>query len=163
MQLQNPLWAFALKVYSHSEVEQCCLTLQNDYGMSINRLLFAGWLATQHKPINILALKHSAAGQWQNDITHPLRALRYQVRGDHSSEPAFASFYKAMRQAELEAEKIELAYLYILAGECSGAGESTETLMVENLTQLISDKQFPVDVELYDLLASLGRQMSILG
>jgi uncharacterized protein (TIGR02444 family) len=163
MQLQNPLWAFALKVYSHSEVEQCCLTLQNDYGMSINRLLFAGWLATQHKSINSFALEHSAAGQWQNDITHPLRALRYQVRGYHSHEPALASIYKAMRQAELEAEKIELAYLYAIANDWSEVALPVEHLMTENLLQLVSAKYIPASATLSNLLSCLEYQLLIRG
>ncbi len=162
MQLQNPLWAFALKVYSHSEVEACCLALQNDYGMSINRLLYAAWLATQQKLLDTATLKRSVAQQWQSGMTHPLRALRYRVRSLRVDEPALDAFYTAMRKAELEAEKVELAYLYVLAQRWPVEERSVECLMAENIKRLVSEDTASADTEYVsagqrDLLSSFSQ------
>lgn len=159
MQLQNPLWAFALKVYSHSEVETCCLALQNEYGMSINRLLYAAWLATQQKLLDVAALERSHAQQWQSGITHPLRAMRYRVRGLRTDEPALDAFYTAMRKAELEAERVELAYLYALAQSWPVETASVESLINENIKRLASENSTSADTMfisegLRDLLSS---------
>ena len=162
MQLQNPLWAFALKVYSYSEVEACCLALQNDYGMSINRLLYAAWLATQQKLLDTATLKRSVAQQWQSGMTHPLRALRYRVRSLRVDEPALDAFYTAMRKAELEAEKVELAYLYVLAQRWPVEERSVECLMAENIKRLVSEDTASADTEYVsagqrDLLSSFSQ------
>jgi uncharacterized protein (TIGR02444 family) len=163
MQLQNPLWAFALKVYSHSEVEQCCLVLQNDFGMSVNRLLFAGWLALQHKTLDLTALEQSQASAWQKDMTHPLRALRYQLRPMQKKEPELAILYCAMRKAELEAEKVELAHLYALANHWPVSIRPAEAIMQENIACLAASSGQSIDVAQQDLLTSLGRHMMLLG
>ena len=163
MQLQNPLWAFALKVYSHSEVEQCCLVLQNDFGMSVNRLLFAGWLALQHKSLNLPALEQSQANAWQKDMTHPLRALRYQLRPLHKETPELTKLYQMMRKAELEAEKIELAHLYALANHWPVISISVDVIMRENIACLAASSGRSTDVVQQDLLTSLSRHMMLLG
>ncbi|BBB31445.1 TIGR02444 family protein [Neptunomonas japonica] len=163
MQLQNPLWAFALKVYSHSEVEQCCLTLQNDFEMSVNRLLFAGWLALQHKSIDLAALEQSQASVWQKSMTHPLRALRYQLRPMQKKEPELAALYQAMRKAELEAEKIELAHLHALAIHWPEVVMPPKVLMQDNIERLAVFSGASISVTQQKLLTSLSRQMMLLG
>ncbi|WP_372737490.1 TIGR02444 family protein [Neptunomonas sp.] len=166
MQLQNPLWAFALKFYSYSEVEECCLALQNEYGMSINRLLYAAWLATQHKLLDTAALQQSSAQHWQHEMTHPLRALRYRVRNIRADEPVLDAFYVTMRKAELEAERIELAYLYALAQSWPEEVGSIELLMKENVKRLLAEDSTSADTELVpagqrNLLASFCRYILI--
>lgn len=163
MQLQNPLWAFALKVYSHSEIEQCCLALQNDFGMNINRLLFAAWLATQHKSIDVALLRHSQADYWQKSMTHPLRALRYQLRELRRDESELSMLYDAMRNAELEAEKVELAYLYQLAENWPQVVMTSEVLIVENIETLASAKSVCIKTTQRELLASFGQQILLVG
>ncbi|WP_051222057.1 TIGR02444 family protein [Neptunomonas japonica] len=163
MQLQNPLWAFALKVYSHSEVEQCCLALQNDFGMSVNRLLFAGWLAFQQKSIDLPALEQSQASVWQKEMTHPLRVLRYQLRPLHKKEPELGALYQAMRKAELEAEKIELAHLHALANNWHKVVIPLEVLMPGNIERLAAFPGSPISAAQQKLLTSLSQQMMLLG
>lgn len=163
MQLQNPLWAFALKVYSYSEVEQCCLRLQNQFGMSINRLLFAAWLATQHKLLDSAALQQSSAQQWQQNMTHPLRALRYQARLLRSDDSTLDTFYEAMRKAELEAERVELAHLCELAESWPAETGTIVELMEENVKRLIAEDLSTVDAEHSDLLMLFCHQMLMSG
>ena len=157
MQLQNPLWAFAIKVYSYSEVEACCLALQNEYGMSVNRLLYAAWLATQQKLLDSSILMQSSAQQWQLGMTHPLRALRYRLREMRAGEPALDTFYTAMRKAELEAERVELAYLYVLAQSSPEVSTSVEFLINENIERLLAEETTSAD-----MLSLPARQRDLL-
>ncbi len=157
MEIQNPLWVFALKVYAKPQVEACLLQLQEEYGLSINRLLFAGWLAMQHKTVELAAVESSAATCWQKTLTHPLRALRYQVRAELQADESLRSLYKAMRQAELQAEQIEIAKLYALSLELSLSDESVESLMLKNL-KTVSQAQGISD-EICDILSFLGKEM----
>lgn len=161
MEIQNPLWVFALKVYSNPHVEKQLLALQTQYGLSINRILFAGWLATQKKVYRSDVLELSPAAQWQASVTHPLRTLRYQVRSACAENEALQAFYKAMRQAELHAEQVEIAYLYQLSLSWGEETQVAEDLMLKNLccvtqAQGISDEK-------YDILLFLSKEMLSVG
>ncbi|WP_075179446.1 TIGR02444 family protein [Neptunomonas phycophila] len=138
MQLHTPLWNFVLAVYAQPEVEALCLSLQNDHGLSINRLLFAGWLASEKKELDLDVLAQTHAIRWQSEITAPLRTLRYRVRDD--LKLAAAGVYGAMRRAELEAERVELAFLYdaSLAWPQQTA-KTVKELVTANLMSLLKD------------------------
>lgn len=110
MSLENPLWHYALALYSRPGVEQYCLQLQ-DQGASINRLLFACWLARQGVRLNRARLQQLDNG-WRDQVARPLRSLRYSVRDRLAQLPDAESCYAALRQAELAAEQVELMLLW---------------------------------------------------
>ena len=126
-------------------------------------LLFAGWLALQHKSLDLSALEQSQASAWQQDMTHPLRALRYQLRPLHKDAPELTKLYQMMRKAELEAEKIELAHLYALANHWPASAISADVIMRDNIACLAASSGQSIDVAQQDLLTSLGRHMMLLG
>ncbi|MFC6670836.1 TIGR02444 family protein [Marinobacterium aestuariivivens] len=114
MSLENPLWDYALELYRQPGVEQACLGLQQKGGLSINRLLFCCWLAGEGRRLRADELEASDAARWQRELTAPLRALRYQVREQKRREDGLEVVYRALRQAELAAEQVELARLFSL-------------------------------------------------
>lgn len=108
LELENPLWHFALKVYQQPNVEAICLELQ-DHSLSINRLIFSLWLATE----SYAFIATPEADHWQQQMSLPLRKLRYQLRQLKQNQPGLESCYKKMRSAELALEQVEIAYLYV--------------------------------------------------
>ncbi|WP_051560037.1 TIGR02444 family protein [Marinobacterium jannaschii] len=139
MQLQNALWDYALDLYARPGVTAACLSLQQQ-GLSINRLLFCCWLGEQGR------LLQGACGadalHWQQQITHPLRALRYQVRARQQDE-GYQPCYKALRQAELACEQVELALLHASAEALPiqpGIG-----LAAKNIKNYLCDAGIPMD------------------
>ncbi|NVK42380.1 MAG: TIGR02444 family protein [Oceanospirillaceae bacterium] len=123
MPLENPLWHYVLELYSRPGVEQACLGLQQN-GLSINRLLFCCWLADESRLLRPEQLADSEADRWQRELTAPLRSLRYRVREQKDGAPELEALYRAMRQAELAAEQVELARLFDL-GSCWPADPAT--------------------------------------
>lgn len=110
MALDNPLWRYALVLYACPGVEQDCLRLQ-DQGAAINRLLLACWLGQRGVTIEH---EHWRAldNDWRREITEPLRQVRYRVRSRLSRQPEAEACYRALRQAELAAEQMELMLLW---------------------------------------------------
>ena len=102
--LETPLWHYALGLYSRPGVEAAALALQQA-GLSINRLLFACWLASEGRELKSDYLQGEAL-QWQRELTHPLRALRYRVRGQKAAAPELEACYRKLREAELAAEQV---------------------------------------------------------
>ncbi len=106
--LKNELWDFALEFYQQPEIQVFCLSLQEQYGLSINRLIFSCWCGC--KGLRLSQEDFSGeVSEWQNEITHPLRAVRYKVR---EKKERFPDCYKKLRQAELACEQVELGLLF---------------------------------------------------
>jgi uncharacterized protein (TIGR02444 family) len=137
MQLDNPLWRYALKVYSHPSVEQACLAAQG-VGLHVNTLLLCGWLATQGKRYQP---EYYAAvlGLWRDPVLDPLRRVRYQVREMCQKYPELESCYQHLKQSELAAEQVDIALLWQLyQRQPSPAAQSTsaEAVSAKALTQI---------------------------
>jgi uncharacterized protein (TIGR02444 family) len=138
MTLQNDLWDYALQLYGQPGVEQACLEIQQGWPLGINRLLFCCWLATEGRSLQPRQLKTSAAAHWQQSITAPLRALRYQVREQARHEPELGPCYRALRQAELACEQVELARLFTLGRDWRvSAGARPDDLVLDNIRQYL--------------------------
>jgi len=159
MQLQNPLWDYALKLYASDVVQTLCLRLQDEQGLSVNRLLYAGWLTQQHCLLDASLLDNSSARYWQQQVTSPLRAIRYEVREAKQSEPHLASLYKALREAELEAERVELAHLYSLKRRHDHTGLLSSHLMERNLGEIALLEGQQENTQCLELLRALGEAL----
>ncbi|MBY4675514.1 TIGR02444 family protein [Marinobacterium arenosum] len=152
--LDNPFWRFALNTYRQPGVEAICLELQCQ-GLSINRLLYCLWLAGQGRG---LPAETDLADRWQQQISHPLRALRYQVRGMKADQPELADCYRKMREAELACEQVEIARLYQQA-EQGAPLDSPSHALRQNLNRYLQQVGVPLaDVQqnLQALLVALG-------
>jgi len=106
--LDNPLWHYACQQYEQPAVKSICLALQDSCGADVNMLLTASWAATQGLAPDWPSILNEIAG-WQTKIVGPLRAVRKQL--DKTSAPE-QRLYTALCRLEIDAEQIELAYLY---------------------------------------------------
>ncbi len=132
MALDNPLWRYALALYARPGVEQCCLQLQ-DQGAAINRLLLACWLGQRGVPVDE-ARWQALPAEWRQEITEPLRQIRYRVRALQAQQPEVGGCYRALRQAELAAEQVELMQLWQASEAWSCQPEyAAGALMLDNL------------------------------
>ncbi|SEG78417.1 TIGR02444 family protein [Marinobacterium lutimaris] len=127
MALDNPLWRFALDLYARPGVEAAALELQS-LGCSINRLILACFLA--QKGCRLMPeLLRGEAQQWQNELTHPLRALRYKVRARKADNPELDPCYRKLREAELACEQVEIMLLW----QCVEAVPEVQLALGEDL------------------------------
>lgn len=146
MQLRNDLWDFAINFYQQPGVETACLLLQEQFELSINRIIYASWCGCQGYELSLDELA-GLADQWQGSITHPLRAIRYKVRAIKQDEPDVAACYQKLREAELACEQVELAMLYTQV-TISSAAEGSVDLAYQNLIRYFEVQKVPFDTEL---------------
>lgn len=144
MQLENELWDFALDFYRLEGVESACLDLQQQDGLSINRLIFAIWSGLNGIRLSELHFS-SAAETWQSEITHPLRAIRYKVRENKSE---VSECYQKLRAAELACEQVELALLHLQVSDSAQKKQKGSVLVEENLQTYLKSVNLPIDTEL---------------
>lgn len=132
MALDNPLWRYALALYASPGVEASCLELQGQ-GAAVNRLLLACWLGQQGVAVaddDWQALDVA----WRQSVTEPLRQIRYRVRALREQQPELDACYRALRQAELAAEQVELMQLWqTVAGWPTQPADAGRALLLDNL------------------------------
>lgn len=106
----HPFWTFSLQLYKKKEVEQALLSLQYDYGLNANVILFFCWYsfngqgALSQAKVRELLLR---IRPWHERVVLPLRRLRDRLK-PYVDRVKWA---KGVRQAilleELEAEHAE--------------------------------------------------------
>jgi len=106
----NPLWIYALKQYNEGNCAQFLIQAQDELDLDVNVLLLIGWLAANNLAIDIQAIMHTSAYDWQKNIVKPLRKIRRQAK-----EYAPEDFYHKILTLELSAEKQQLQDFYQLS------------------------------------------------
>lgn len=156
MQLKNDLWDFALSFYRSPEVEAVCLELQDQHGLSINRLLFTCWASLEG--IDLVDADFTGeASDWQQQVTHRVRQARYRVRPDKAK---VAACYGKLREAELACEQVELALLFSTVSEREASSYSIERL-INNIAVYLTSAQVAMDKCLQQRLQRLEQAVSI--
>jgi uncharacterized protein (TIGR02444 family) len=117
-----PLWTFALAVYATPGVADACLGLQDRHGCDVNLLLFAAWMgAAHHWTMTSADMADAAAAvqDWHAEIVRPLRGVRRRLKSGPPPGPNGASeaLRTRIKAIEIEAERIELAALEMLAAK----------------------------------------------
>ncbi|KZZ00021.1 MAG: TIGR02444 family protein [Pseudomonadota bacterium] len=104
---QNPLWIYALSVYSRSGVEALLLKMQDEHGADILQLLTVLWLSEQGLEVDEASLSDSDYVSWKQEMIEPLRQRRRQ-----SDRLEHGDLYELLKKAELEAERYGLGILW---------------------------------------------------
>lgn len=107
------LWRFARRIYARQEVEASCLTLQDQFGLDVNLLLFCLWTGRRFGRLTRRELDAAsrAVVAWRGTVIEPLRGLRRRLKSDAMRDPAIAALRQRVLAVELAAERIALARL----------------------------------------------------
>ncbi|AMO69948.1 hypothetical protein DOK_16773 [gamma proteobacterium BDW918] len=153
-----PLWDYALAVYSQPAIQAQCLVLQDRYDLDVNLLLAAGywacaercWSATQ------VAELVAVSAELRESYVLPLRALRRKAEG-----PKRQDLYRALKNAELAAERLQIEALAQQLGGFSGnAKPKSQNRYLANLTMYAKrykgSEQLKLAACLSELAASLA-------
>lgn len=130
LQLENPLWRYALLVYPRLQTE--LLALQTD-GARVNHLLAALWLGSKDLLISTELI--SLSERWYQEHSFPMRLLRLAVSAQRETVPELEQSYQTFKSAELAMEKIELGLIYL---ELNSLSESSSDATRINLERILS-------------------------
>jgi len=116
--MDSPFWNFSVAVYGASGVEGESLTLQDQFGLDINLVLFCTFLGAAHGialTLDDIAAARQEIGPWHQDIVSTLRAARRRLKTielrDAGAAKAAADLRSQIKAAELESERIEQTML----------------------------------------------------
>lgn len=109
--MSEGLWDFSNRVYRKANVSQCCLTLQDHYGLDVNLLLFACWHARSRGLIERTLVEKALtfSSTWADQVVKPLRGARRwmktQTDGDLGED--FQKLREEIKALELRCERFQ--------------------------------------------------------
>lgn len=108
--MDNPFWDYSLARYESDGVATVCLRLQDEFGLDVNLLLYAAWLADIGERLDEAHLEvlDTRVVDWRDSVIGPLRALRRQLR----EYPAAAAVREEIKALELRAERQQQDQIY---------------------------------------------------
>lgn len=118
------LWNFACQSYARPDVEQLCLTLQDDWQGDVVLLLWLSWLESEGHRLEADQWRCAQAHihPWQSQVLKPLRQLRHRIKTDYPDRgKTTEACRQAVKAAELCAEQRSLAELEVLAEKWFGS------------------------------------------
>ncbi|MFE8071189.1 DUF2390 domain-containing protein [Marinobacteraceae bacterium S3BR75-40.1] len=104
LDLDNPLWRLALTLWQQPAFASAALTLQAR-GWRVSHLLVACFMARQGRRWD--GQEPATIRQWRETMTEALRTRRQALPKERED---LASLRQALAEAELQAEKVELAW-----------------------------------------------------
>ena len=111
MQLQGPLWKFALDFYAKPGVAMALLTLQDEADVDVIQVLLTTYTyKTRGHALSAddLADAASEMDEWREVVVLPLRRVRKSLRSAES-RPDKEKLRQDVKKAELLAEQIQIA------------------------------------------------------
>ena len=135
MQLDNPLWQFALQLYQDADNQRLLLQRQNDLQQSVNQTLFFAFLDTQQRRIDPqLIAEHCLA--WRQQVLEPFRQIRLQQRNQAG--------YEQCKSLEIRLERIEIALLWQLLAHSVAVDSQMQTMLQTMGLKLDNKKLQPI-------------------
>ena len=137
----DELWEFSVRLYARPGVAEACLELQDASGVNVPVLLLGAWLGRRSFALDARAIARIGADMapWHDQVISPLRRLRRLLKD--APPPGPSQFTDALRQrikaSELEAERIEIAHLEMLAGKLP-RGATAPGALSDNLAGIVS-------------------------
>jgi uncharacterized protein (TIGR02444 family) len=132
--MSNPFWDYSLATYALDGVATSCLALQGTYGLDVNLLLYAAWLARMDQRLSEqhLAGVEAVIGEWRDRVIKPLRALRQQLQ----DYPRAAGVGDEIKPLELRAEQQQQDMMFAFFQRTAALPKSLRPLR-ENLVQIV--------------------------
>ena len=128
LELDSPFWRFALRVYARPGVSPLCIALQDENGIDVSLLLFAGWCGSIGRRLKAndieSAATHTAA--WTEAVVTKLRQARRAWKELGPAEPAAQAGRETLKSVELLSERIVCAMLHDIHGRLGAPATASD-------------------------------------
>ena len=109
--MSEGFWDFSNRIYRSPDVRQCCLSLQDLYGLDVNLLLFACWHARSRGLFEsaLVARALAFSGHWADQVVKPLRSARRWMKAQTESDldEEFQTLREEIKALELQCERFQ--------------------------------------------------------
>ena len=117
-------WTWSLAAYKKRGVADMLLEMQDQYGLSVNLLLWCIWAGKYYCELEDEAVLRilTDTEEWQQRVLHPLRQTRRDLKSAPFPLPGQAqeALRRRIKTLELDAERMEQDYLAALTRRFAG-------------------------------------------
>ncbi len=104
--LNNPFWQYSLEVYAKPEVAELCLSLQDEFGLDVNVLLFCGYLGSLGKVFPCEVMSNNQTFKAITALIENNRELRRSLKA------VDLVLYEQAKSLELQLEKCKQGQMF---------------------------------------------------
>jgi len=157
----HPFWQFSLEIYGQRTVQETLLTLQNQYHLYVNLLLYCCWHAKMgYGRLNLSQIKEllGIIGQWEQSVVMSLRKIRKNFKAQAAVNAKVACLRKAVKTLELDSEHVEQLMLAEWLLTCPNPLKTITQQMkdaMQNLEAYFKHKRIPIDHQIQQCLVAL--------
>ena len=155
---ENPLWKFAVEIYSREDVSEILLYAQDQFSIDVNMILYSAWLACENRSLstrNVSEVENLVAA-WRREVVLPIRCLRKSFRSIVGAD----LIREEVKKAEILAEMEQLKMMYNIFLETSSAEfEKSKADLLENNLRSLSEMGFDDEVILVRMKKILLEEM----
>ena len=165
----DQFWTFSLQIYAHESVAEACLSLQDNYSLDVNLILFCYWYGVTRGRLSGPTLRQALelAAPWKDAVVQPLRDIRRWMKTPGARQlatlaPGFDALREQIKRDELEAERYQQHMLQRLADSVHDGEAEPDSLAAvhHNLRALLSACGITRDERLDASLASIDRALA---
>jgi uncharacterized protein (TIGR02444 family) len=107
--LEKEFWEFSEARYQLEPVKEACLRLQNEFGLSVNMLLFCLWLAESQRQalsVEFVTQESSEFNRFDREALQPFRAKRMEAKDDENGDWLYQSLLNMELSLEEQAQAL---------------------------------------------------------
>lgn len=150
----NAFWVFSNTVYQQRTIAQTALHFQDNWGLSINFLLFCSFCSLENKQLTQQVTQHlwQQLSHWNREYTLQIRKLRQRLKLFGKNEET-KQLYHAIKQIELQFEYQEQQLLFKQFDRFSQANQKNiNDLFITNTSLYLNQvNQYPLPKLLAEL------------
>ena len=145
---RHPFWDYSLELYGKPGVEAACLTLQDEFDLDVNLILFCLWAGSEgpgELTAEELAECIARGGQWQREVVYRLRHIRRTLKTNElGATPDLVEIFRPRAQRlELAAEHVQQL---LLAGIVPAQrGTTSSGAAIDNLIRYFAEAGLATD------------------
>ena len=152
--------AYSIALYDGNRVAECCLRLQDEYGLDVNAVLFCYWFGARHGVIDadLWTRIDEISSQWQGRLIRPLReARRWLKERSFGSDRDMRDLRERIKANEIAAELLQQRAMRE-ACEAGGSGPADAPAAARRNTEaLLRRRGIAPDGEIKQLLATISQ------
>ncbi len=142
-------WDWSNRVYRLPGVADRLIALQDAHRLDVNLVLWCAWTGLTRGAVKPKSVRKALAASedWNSQVVKPLRAARKALKSAPDEADGADALKKKVKEAELDAERIEQSLLEGIAPTDTESAASAEAALANLQTyRAAADAQCPDDV-----------------
>jgi uncharacterized protein (TIGR02444 family) len=157
-------WNFSTHLYDKEGVAEACLSLQDDFNLDVNLILFCYWYGKHFGVVGspLLQQIYNFSVEWRDNVVQPLRNLRIWMKKHKEADKKWQNLRNKIKANELAAEKYQQEVIENLTMPASKnkKADRAKANIYSNLEKLLQKSALKLNKDIESRLAVLSESLA---